>query len=181
VRVLVPMYLRNWYKDGRLGSGSEFCFLARTRRLCSIRAMLEGVRFHPNRIVAGAPISTNTVARGSNMAMSVTRPDLSFRSCCREDESKSNGPGDQCGSPPLDKEGSRLGRGSSGIRTSAPLSGAINAVEFSARRSCHIIATVYCVITRPPSVLSVVMACSDGHDVKSNPAAYALSNSEQRS
>jgi hypothetical protein len=41
--------------------------------------------------------------------------------------------------------------------------------------------TVYRVITRPPSVLSVVIACSDRHDVKSNLAAYALSNSEQRS
>ena len=149
--------------------------------LCSIRAMLERIRCHPNRIVAGAPVSTNTVAGGPDTAMSVTRPDVSFRSCCREDKSKSNGPGGQCGSPPFAREGRRLGRGSSGIRTSAPLSGAINAVEFSARRSCHIIATVYCVITRPLSDPSVVIACSDGHDIKSNPAAYTLSNSEPRS
>jgi hypothetical protein len=138
VRLLVRICLRNWCKDERSGSGTEFRFLARTRHLCSIRAMLERIRCHPNRIVAGAPVSTNTVARGPDTAMSVTRPDVSFRSCCREDKSKSNGPGGQCGSPPSAREGRRLGRGLSGIRTSAPLSGAINAVELSARRSCHI-------------------------------------------
>ena len=35
-------------------------------------------------------------------------------------------------------------------------------------------------ITRSLSDPSVVIACSDGHDIKSNPAAYTLSDSEQR-